>query len=256
MGKKTDASLNVNINTITYTLTTSVFPSGSGTINIVPLQDTYAPGTLVTLTATPNTGYLFYEWSDNDTNAVKEITMNDNVSIMAFFILEPVAQTLLVLPISDHTAEHTKYPSSTAHNYLCVDEGETPNNDTDYVYQSLNGVGDSFKYDRYNMQTVSGLTGTITSVQVVVHAKKLGAGNAAMHIGYGNSYNAPDDGDMLTTSYAKYIKTYLTQTNGSDWTWAAVQNLRLNIETYLWNESNTSATARVTSAYILINYEE
>jgi hypothetical protein len=44
-----------------YTLITSTV--GSGSITVEPVQDTYAPGTVVTLTATADTDWVFTHWS-------------------------------------------------------------------------------------------------------------------------------------------------------------------------------------------------
>jgi hypothetical protein len=44
-----------------YTLITSTV--GNGTVAVEPLSDTYSPGTVVTLTATADTGWLFTHWS-------------------------------------------------------------------------------------------------------------------------------------------------------------------------------------------------
>jgi len=75
--------LEVGGTTVTYDLTTSV--TGSGTVN--PSGGTYDEGTVVTLTATPNTGYEFSHWSGDaggSTNPVS-ITMNSDKSITANF---------------------------------------------------------------------------------------------------------------------------------------------------------------------------
>lgn len=46
---------------------------------------TYTQGTVITITATANTGYKFKQWSDGDTNASRQITVNSNISLSASF---------------------------------------------------------------------------------------------------------------------------------------------------------------------------
>ena len=70
-----------------YTLTVVVNPQGAGTVSLNPAGGTYTAGTVVTLTATPNSGYVFSSWggdlsgSQNPTS----ITMNSNKVVIANF---------------------------------------------------------------------------------------------------------------------------------------------------------------------------
>ncbi len=70
-----------------FTLTTSIV-SGFGTIQRNPNQTSYAPGTSVTLTATPSTGYAFTGWSGSVTTTTNPVTivMNDNMTVSASFV--------------------------------------------------------------------------------------------------------------------------------------------------------------------------
>ena len=45
----------------------------------------YAENSQVTISATPNTGYHFVQWSDNDTHAVRTFTITSDVTLMATF---------------------------------------------------------------------------------------------------------------------------------------------------------------------------
>jgi uncharacterized repeat protein (TIGR02543 family) len=73
-----------------YTLTTN---AGNGTLTLNPPGGVYTGGTVVSLTATPNRGYVFSGWSGdlggslNPTN----ITMNANKSVTANFIALPIS---------------------------------------------------------------------------------------------------------------------------------------------------------------------
>ena len=68
-----------------YTLSTSV--NGSGTITLNPAEGSYSSGTVVTCTATPQTGWLFSNWTGDLTGATnpQTITMSANKSITAVF---------------------------------------------------------------------------------------------------------------------------------------------------------------------------
>jgi len=74
-----------------YTLNVSVVnqspPGSGGTVAISPDQAAYAPGTVVTLTATPATNFRFSHWEGaaSGTNPTITITMNGNKSVTAVF---------------------------------------------------------------------------------------------------------------------------------------------------------------------------
>jgi hypothetical protein len=77
-----------------YTLTTNVVGQGSITLN--PSGGTYDAGTVVTLTATPDTGWLFSSWSGDLTGSTNPttITMNSNKTVTATFIEEGATGTV------------------------------------------------------------------------------------------------------------------------------------------------------------------
>jgi uncharacterized repeat protein (TIGR02543 family) len=69
----------------TYTLTTSVSPSGAGSVS--PSGGEFDAGTEVSLSATANSGYVFDYWSD-DSNATGpniKITMDSDMNLVANF---------------------------------------------------------------------------------------------------------------------------------------------------------------------------
>jgi len=84
----------------TYTLTTYVSPSGSGTITLNPSGGTYPAGTVVTLTANASTGYHFVSWSGDltGTSTTTTMTMNSNKTVTANFAANIVGE-----PKSIHT---------------------------------------------------------------------------------------------------------------------------------------------------------
>jgi uncharacterized repeat protein (TIGR02543 family) len=70
-----------------YTLTVSVNPPGSGTVAQIPNQPTYAHGTWVKLTATPNGVNLFSGWTEaiSSLNNPDSVYMDGNKSVTANF---------------------------------------------------------------------------------------------------------------------------------------------------------------------------
>ncbi len=76
-----------------YRLTTSAV---NGTLSISPNQVSYAPGTVVTITAIPNPGYTLAYWSGDvagqqgrlfkRTSSTVTVTMNGNKNIGAYFV--------------------------------------------------------------------------------------------------------------------------------------------------------------------------
>jgi uncharacterized protein (TIGR02145 family)/uncharacterized repeat protein (TIGR02543 family) len=76
-------------NITTYTLSTSVLPSGAGTVTLNPAGGSYNAGTVVTATANFNSGYSFVNWSgaSSSTSSSIQLTMNGNYSLTANFQL-------------------------------------------------------------------------------------------------------------------------------------------------------------------------
>lgn len=71
----------------TYSLSTNVSPSGSGYISLNPAGGTYDEGTVVTLTAIPNSDYEFSSWSGDasGSSTTTTVTMNADLSVTANF---------------------------------------------------------------------------------------------------------------------------------------------------------------------------
>ena len=71
-----------------YTVTILINPAGAGTVTRNPNLPSYTAGTQVTLTATPNSGYQFSNWSGSITGTQNPITItvNSNMTITANFV--------------------------------------------------------------------------------------------------------------------------------------------------------------------------
>ena len=68
-----------------YTLTVDVNDEAMGSVEIADEAEVYAENTEVTLTATPATGYHFVQWSDENTDNPRTITMTENTTLTATF---------------------------------------------------------------------------------------------------------------------------------------------------------------------------
>ena len=82
-----EASFAVNTN---YTLSITKAGTGSGTVTSNPSGTTFSPGTVVTLTATPDANSIFGGWSGGatGTSPTCTVTMNANISVTATFTLK------------------------------------------------------------------------------------------------------------------------------------------------------------------------
>lgn len=80
-----------------YTISTSVSPSGSGSVSG---GGSYENGATATLSATAHSGYQFKKWSDGNTSNPRTITVNGNASYTAVFetIVNKYTLTLIVDP--------------------------------------------------------------------------------------------------------------------------------------------------------------
>ena len=81
VSQTTTLTANFEAITITYTLTVNAGTGGT----VSSSGGTYDSGTQVTISATPNSGYQFVDWSDGSTDASRTITMNSNTTVTANF---------------------------------------------------------------------------------------------------------------------------------------------------------------------------
>src|SRR5512147_977209 len=75
---------------LVYSLTLS--PGPNGTLTASPVAPTYAPGTLVTLTATPNELWTVQGWSGTDNDAtsqpINHVTMDRDRTVGVQFVAQ------------------------------------------------------------------------------------------------------------------------------------------------------------------------
>ena len=136
-----------------YTLTTT--DDGNGTVTFAPTGGTYLSGTTVTLTPTPDAGYVFSSWSGINasdivnTGGVYTIVMNGNKSVTANFA--PIQYTLNVTNegIGSVTLNPTggAYPSGTTVTL-------TPVPGTGYQFNSWSGTDAGDIHDNSGIFTI------------------------------------------------------------------------------------------------------
>ena len=96
-----------------YDLTTSVSPSNTGTISIVPVSPggAYAAGSNVCLTAAPAAGELFQSWTGTALNAANCLTITGNASITANFKTNTNTKKLRFIPAAPCRVVDTRNPA-------------------------------------------------------------------------------------------------------------------------------------------------
>jgi len=137
-----------------YTLTTNVVGSGSITLN--PSGGTYCEGTVVTVTATPNSGWQFDGWSGDlsGTQNPTTITMSSNKNITATFSQVPVQQYTLTVNVTGQGSVTLNPPGGV------YDEG---------TVVTLTAVPDSgWQFDNWS----GDLSGTANPTTITMNANK------------------------------------------------------------------------------------
>ena len=108
-----------------YSLTITIAPSSAaGSVTKDPNKPTYADGEVVTLTATPNAGYTFSNWTgdvNGSTNPIT-LTMNGNKTVVANFT-EENAPDISVTPLT-YNFENVKVKKSKTASFKVQNNGK------------------------------------------------------------------------------------------------------------------------------------
>ena len=133
-----DKTVTANFTPITYNLTVAVSPAGGGTTNPAVGVHAYAAGTVVAVTATPATGYVFSSWSGACTGTgACSVTMDADKTVTANFTPIMYNLTTAVSPAGGGTTD----PAVGVHAYAAgtvVAVTATPA--TGYVFSSWSGA--------------------------------------------------------------------------------------------------------------------
>ena len=112
-----DTNIIANFRIEAATLTTSVFPEGTGDVVVYPDQPKYQYGEQVTLTAIPNPSWYFAGWNGDASGFSSQIvvTMTDNLDITANFSQAEHSLSVLINPPGMGTV--TKSPDKPSYHY-------------------------------------------------------------------------------------------------------------------------------------------
>jgi uncharacterized repeat protein (TIGR02543 family) len=90
-------SVTATFTVIQHTLTVNTTPQGGGSVALDPPGGTYDAGTMVTLTATPNSGYQFSDWSGDLSGSSNPamIMMDGNKNVTATFTAAPASAAIV-----------------------------------------------------------------------------------------------------------------------------------------------------------------
>lgn len=125
-------------NSTDYTLATSVTPTGTGTIS--PADGLYGPGTVVTLTATANSGYAFTGWGGDCSGTVNtcNVLMDNNKTVTAGF-------TATVTPLTNGVVVDNLAGAVDTLKHFSID---VPSGMTSLTIKTYGGTGDVDLYTR------------------------------------------------------------------------------------------------------------
>ena len=175
---------------INYTVTTTVAPSGGGTV-IANASSPYHYGDTVILTESPSNGYIFSGWGGDGTGtgATRSVTVTGNMLVAASFTQSAYSVSTTILPLSAGSVT----PNSTGPYHFgdVIVLTETPN--VGYVFSNWGGSGTGTGTTR--TVTVTGnmvVTASFTqnNYSITVSVAPLGAGtitpNATAPYHYGD----------------------------------------------------------------------
>ncbi len=226
------------INTYTLTYTAGSNGSISGTTSQVVNYNTSGSA----VTAAPNTGYHFYQWSDGSTaNPRTDSSVSADISVSAMFAINTYTLTYTAGAngsISGSTPQMVNYGSSgsavtavanTGYHFVQWSDGLTSNPRTDSGVSAAISVSASFAINTYTLTYTAGSNGTIsgTTPQNVNHGSNGTAVTAVPNTGYhfdqwsdGSTTNPRTDSSVSAniTVFASFaINTYtLTYTAGAN----------------------------------------
>ncbi len=209
-------SLNLNLSAQKI-LTTSVAPIDGG--SIAPASGAYAANTAVTLTATPNPGYVFSNWSGNCTGTGPcNLTMDANKSVSATF-------SPITIALTNNQIVSNLSASTGSLKYFSID---VPTGTSSFTVNVSSGSGDVDLYV---------LRGSLPSLSTF-ECRPYATGNNESC-----TYTNPIAGKyyIMLNAYSTYSGVSLQASSV-----VAVQTLQLGAASYSVSEAGTSITIPVT----------
>ena len=210
-----------------YTLTTGVLPSASGIVSpsVGASGEAYPAGTQVCLTATPNAGWVFGNWSGATLDGNNCLTLNANTTVTANFV---PAYTLAIVVSPTGAGSVTANPPGGSYvggTKVCLTE--TPN--SGWLFSSWSGA----TLDGNNCLTLNANT-TVTANFVPTYTLAL----AVSPTGAGSVTANPPGG-----VYVSGTKVCLTATPNYGWVFTSWSGATLDSNNCLTLQANTAVAA-------------
>ncbi|MBO4602138.1 MAG: hypothetical protein J5651_03170 [Salinivirgaceae bacterium] len=148
----------------------TISAGSNGAVNTI-VNGRYAPGSNVTITATPNSGYYFSQWSDGNTDNPRTITIDkSNVTLSAEFVAATIATVDLGLTSGNlwATCNVGAINPWNYGNYYAWGETETKTNYDISTYKYCNGGYNSLtKYCNDASYGFGGFTDALTTLESI-----------------------------------------------------------------------------------------
>lgn len=122
----------------TYTISTSVSPSGGGSVTG---GGTYEDGTVISLTATANSGYTFTQWSDGNTSNPRTVTVSANATYTAIFTANTPQPTTVTIDVTVNNPSYGDAAPVRMQGQVGVDATIQAFPNTGYIFQKWIKVG-------------------------------------------------------------------------------------------------------------------
>jgi uncharacterized repeat protein (TIGR02543 family) len=227
-----------------YTLTTGVVGLGS----VSPSSGSYDAGTMVTLTATPNAGYQFSNWSGDLSGSTNPatITMDGNKNITATFTaISPTQYSLTVNTVGSGSVS----PSSGSYDAgTMVTLTATPN--AGYQFSGWSGdLSGSTNPTTITMNANKNITATFVSSGgsgQVIHAETVAGGSSSSTTVATSTSLTGVSGDLYLAVIAAKSNVAVISVSGLGLTWTRVKAQcagRNNTGVELWMAQGTSSVS-------------
>jgi hypothetical protein len=128
----------------TYTITATVNDEAMGRVSGAGAYD---EGATCTLTATPNTGYTFVKWSDDNTENPRSFVVNSDLNLVAIFAQAESTRVTFNANSWEANTVNTRWyaDDGIADVYACVQEGSYPIADACYAVSGTGMITDAIQ---------------------------------------------------------------------------------------------------------------
>jgi hypothetical protein len=199
-----DKSVTAHFTAITHELTIGVDPVGGGTTSPVVGVHTYGYGTVVDITALPNSGYEFYEWSGACTGSgACQVTMDADRNVTAHFTAITHELTIGVDPVGGGTTS----PAAGVHTYgygTVVDITATPA--VGYEFYEWSGACTGSGACQVTMDADKSVTAHFTTItyELTIGVDPVGGGTTSPAVGV-HTYGYGTVVDITAAPAAGYV---------------------------------------------------